>query len=276
VSDFLAFGGLVLLGVAVGAYGTLIGAGGGFVLTPALLLLYPGREPEVITAISLGVVFFNAVSGSAAYGHQKRIDYSSALMFAASTMPGAVLGAFLTEQFPRDAFESAFGILLITVAIWLALPRPSRVIVSQPPRRYLHRELTDHHGDTYVYSFDPYLGIAFGLAIGFVSSLFGVGGGIIYVPSMVLLMRFPAYIATATSTFTLMFTSGAGAMVHLTQGHYEDVVGEELALALGVLVGAQLGALASVRLQSRQMVVLRLLSGALALVGLRLAFGGLL
>jgi uncharacterized membrane protein YfcA len=274
--DYLLWPGLVLLGAAVGVYGTLIGAGGGFVLTPLLLLLYPDREPEVITAISLGVVWFNAASGSVAYGRQKRIDYLAAGMFAAATAPGAIAGVYLIDDVPRQAFEASFAILLLMVAVWLALPRPSRMVISAPPARFLRRALRDSEGDTYVYSFDPYLGIALGVAIGFVSSLFGVGGGIIYVPAMVLLMRFPSYIATATSTFALMFTAGIGAFIHLTEGHYEGVVAEELSLALGVLAGAQFGALLSIRLQHHQAVVLRLMSLALAAVALRLLLGSLL
>lgn len=274
--EYLQLPGLVLLGVVVGAYGTLIGAGGGFVLTPVLLLLYPDRQPEVITAISLGVVWFNALSGSAAFGRQRRIDYRAAGLFAAATLPGAIGGAFLTSVFPRHEFEAAFGVLLLLVAIWLSVPRSPRILISPPPRRYVRRVLTDARGDTYAYSFDPYLGVAMGLAIGLLSSLFGVGGGIIYVPAMVLLMRFPSYIATATSTFTLMFTSATGAAVHLGQGHYAGVVDEELALAAGVLLGAQLGALLSIRLQTRQVFVLRLLSAALSLVALRLFLGALL
>jgi uncharacterized membrane protein YfcA len=274
--EYLQWPALVILGIAVGAYGTLIGAGGGFVLTPALLLLYPGHAPEVVTSISLGVVFVNAVSGSAAYHRQKRIDYSSAFMFALATLPGAIGGALLTAAFPRDTFEVAFGVLLLTVGVWLALPRSPRVLVAEPPSRFHRRVLTDAHGDTYVYSFDPYLGVGIGLVIGFLSSFFGVGGGIVYVPAMVLLMRFPSYIATATSTFTLMFTSGAGALVHVLAGDYASVLGEELSLAVGVLVGAQLGALISLRMQGQQLTVLRLLSVALSIVGLRLALGGLL
>jgi uncharacterized membrane protein YfcA len=58
---------LMALGFGVGAYGTLIGAGGGFVLMPLLLILYPKESPEILTSISLAVVFFNALSGSEAY-----------------------------------------------------------------------------------------------------------------------------------------------------------------------------------------------------------------
>ena len=54
---------LLPLGLGIGAFGTLIGAGGGFILVPILLILYPNEDTELITSISLAVVFFNALSG---------------------------------------------------------------------------------------------------------------------------------------------------------------------------------------------------------------------
>ena len=87
---------LIPLGFVIGAYGTLIGAGGGFVLMPLLLLLYPEESPEVITGISLAVVFFNALSGSVAYAKMKRIDYRSGLLVSLATIPGAILGPLTT------------------------------------------------------------------------------------------------------------------------------------------------------------------------------------
>ena len=65
---------LVAIGFGVGAFGTLVGAGGGFILTPILLVLYPHDTPRTITAISIAVVFFNAASGSLAYARQRRTD----------------------------------------------------------------------------------------------------------------------------------------------------------------------------------------------------------
>jgi uncharacterized membrane protein YfcA len=267
---------LVLLGAGVATYGTLIGAGGGFLLAPLLLLVYPGFEPEVITAMSLGVVFLNAASGSFAYARQRRIDYQAGLLFAGATAPGALVGAIATGFLPRDAFEAAFGVLLLLISAWLLLPAPRRIVTAPPPSRYLRRLLTDAHGDTYRYSFDPIVGVALGLVIGFVSSLFGVGGGVVYVPAMILLLRFPAYVATATSTFTLMFTAGIGALVHATSGRYDGVLTEELALSAGALAGAQIGAAVSERLFHRQAVIVRLLSLALVAVGVRLLAGSLL
>ena len=273
--EALVWPGLVLLGIAVGAYGTLIGAGGGFVLTPALILLYPAFQPEVIAAISLGVVAANAVSGSVAYARQRRIDYHAGLLFAAATVPGAVAGAFATSLLPRDTFEALFAVLLLVVAVWLLLPRPARIVTTPPPRRFVRRLLTDVHDHTYFYAFDPLLGVALGLGIGVVASLFGVGGGIVYVPAMILLMRFPAYIATSTSTFTLMFTALTGAGVHLVAGRYGGVEAETAALAVGALLGAQLGAVISERLAGQQPLVVRLLSAALLLVGARQFVGAM-
>jgi uncharacterized protein len=86
----------VLLGLGVGAYGTLIGAGGGFLLVPILIWLYPSARPELLASVSLAVVFFNAFSGSIAYGRLRRIDYRTGLIFPAAALPGAVLGALST------------------------------------------------------------------------------------------------------------------------------------------------------------------------------------
>ena len=80
----------IALGLGVGTYGTLIGAGGGFVLMPLLLLLYPYETPEKLTSISLAIVCLNALSGSGAYALMKRIDYKSGLIFAAATCTGSI------------------------------------------------------------------------------------------------------------------------------------------------------------------------------------------
>src|SRR5262249_48831249 len=69
--DGMSYYWLVPIGALVRAFGTLIGAGGGFLLVPLLLLLYPGDQPETITSISLAGVFFNAFSGSIAYARMK-------------------------------------------------------------------------------------------------------------------------------------------------------------------------------------------------------------
>jgi len=89
-------------------------------------------------------------------------------------------------------------------------------------------------------------------------------------------MRFPAYIAVATSSFVLMFTAGSATSAHLLLGSYSGVEGETLALVVGTVVGSQLGAFISARLVAHQGVILKLLSFALAVVALRQLLAALL
>jgi uncharacterized membrane protein YfcA len=276
IPDYLVWPGLVLLGAFVGIYGTMVGAGGGFLLIPILLVLYPDLPHESITALSLGVVFFNALSGTQAYARQRRIDYTAGLIFAVTTVPAAAVGALATGLIASDAFEAAFAVLLALAAVWLLAPRPSGVYVAPPSPRMRRHSITDADNFTYVFSFDPWLALGLGLVVGIVASLFGVGGGIFLVPAMVLLLRMPSHIATATSTFVLLFSGGTGALVHLALGNFEGLAGEEFALAAGSLVGAQVGALVSRRLVEHQEVIVRFFSVALLLVAARMLASALL
>jgi len=274
--DSLIWPGLFLLGAGVGVYGTLIGVGGGFLLVPILLYLYPDLPPESITALSLGVVFFNALSGTQAYARQKRIDFEAGLIFAITTIPSAVIGALATGLLDAEMFEVAFAVLLITAAVWLQLPHPTAMRVTPPSPRMRRHSITDIDNFTYVFSFDPWLALFLGFTIGAGASLFGVGGGIFLVPAMVLLMRIPSHIATATSTFILLFTGGTGALVHLVTGHFGGLAAEEFTLAGGSLIGAQVGAVISRRLAGRQQIITRFFSFALVSVAIRLLAGALL
>lgn len=274
--EWLVWPGLILLGAGVGVYGTMIGAGGGFVLVPLLIYLYPDLPPESITSLSLGVVLFNAFSGSVAYGRQRRIDYSTGVYLGVATIPGAIIGALATGQLESELFQVTFAILLLLAGAWLLLPTPSGMRTSRPSRRQRRRAITDIEGETYVYSFDPLLGVAIGLVVGVVASLFGIGGGIFFVPAMVLLLRFPTHIATATSTFVLIATAGTGALVHLIAGDYAGLAEEQVSLAAGVLIGAQVGALISRRLAHHQEIVADFFTLALVLVALRMLAGALL
>jgi len=71
----------------VGTYGTIIGGGGGFILVPLLVFLFPDDGPSMITAASLAVVCVNAASGTIAYAVQRRISYRAGILFAAATIP---------------------------------------------------------------------------------------------------------------------------------------------------------------------------------------------
>jgi uncharacterized membrane protein YfcA len=264
---------LVALGFAVGAYGTIIGAGGGFILVPALLLIYPDYDPEQVTAISLAVVWANATSGAVAYARQRRIDYVTGLIFAASSVPGVIGGALVVGYVPERSFSILFGALLLTMSVITLQPRPTAIREPRPERGLLVRTMTAPGGVTYRYSYKVWQAVLLSLAIGFVSSLFGVGGGVIHVPMMIVLFRIPIELAVATSHFVLALMTGGATTVHLASGSFS---GEQLlqagALAVGAIPGAQAGAWLAHRMPAHR--VLPLLALALVALGLRLILKG--
>lgn len=261
---------LMALGLAVGALGTLIGAGGGFILAPLLLLLYPSDGPEAITSISLAVVFFNALSGSAAYARMGRIDYKSGLLFALATIPGAVFGALTTEIVPRRQFNLIFGIVLILVGGYLLFSRrkePSTV--AQGAHIGFSREIVERNGVAHAYAYNLKLGLGLSTLVGYLSSFLGIGGGIIHVPVLVRLLNFPIHLATATSHFVLAIMALTGTIIHITQGSFtHEAVLRTVYLAVGVLLGAQIGAAFSGRVKGAW--IMRCLATALVLVGIRI------
>lgn len=260
---------LIPLGFAIGAYGTLIGAGGGFILVPLLLLLYPRENPEIITSISLAVVFFNALSGSAAYAGMRRIDYRSGLLFSVATIPGAILGALTTAYISRRAFDAALGLLMILASAFLiAYSKKKQGGGSTETHHGLLRILADADGTTHRFAYNPSVGVGVSLVIGYISSLLGIGGGVIHVPVLVHVLNFPVHIATATSHFVLVIMSLTGTLVHVVTGAFERGVRRTMFLAIGVLLGAQLGALFSSRVRGRW--IIRGLALGLAFLGVRI------
>ncbi len=196
---------LIPLGFIVGAFGTLIGAGGGFLLMPVLILLYPNARPELLASISLAVVFFNAASGSVAYGRMKRIDYVSGLLFSAGALPGAVLGAITTSALSRPVFDAILGAVMIVVGLVLVIrPAPVRTHPADAPHGagayWLVRHLTMADGAEAAFAYNPVLGVALSLLAGFISSLLGIGGGIIHVPALVHLLNFPSTLPPPPAT----------------------------------------------------------------------------
>lgn len=254
---------LVAIGFAVGTFGTVVGAGGGFILTPILLLLYPHDSAQTLTAISLTAVFFNAASGSAAYARQRRIDYRSGIVFALATVPGAIGGALLVGVVSRRVFDAIMGVVLAALAVWLIAGERWPL---HKARGYLEqRTLVDRAGQTYEYSVPVRRGALYSLGVGFLSSFLGIGGGVIHVPLLVRALGFPTHIATATSHFVLAVMAGTGTITHLVIGSFHHHgLRRTIALSAGVVAGAQLGAHLSLRLHGR--VIHWML--ALALLGL--------
>ena len=189
--------GTFILALIVGAFtGLLLGlvGGGGSILTvPALIyLLEQGVGPA--TTISLAVVGLNAAFGSfQKYRRQRtsiRLDY--ALAMAVSGLVGAQAGNWLNKTLPEKVTLGGFGLLMLLVAVLML--RPPRLSLLSAEKLPPLRERWLRVG-------------SIGLGLGFLTGLFGVGGGFLIVPALVLLLNFPMRYATATSLVVIALNS---------------------------------------------------------------------
>jgi hypothetical protein len=266
---------LLFAGFLIGALGTLIGAGGGFILVPLLLITQPDFSPEVITGMSMAVVAANAISGSIAYARSGRIDYKAGLLFAFFTIPGSVLGVYTTKYIPKSAFNIFFGLLLIVLAILLFLKKQVAVVDSSvfpQGKNWKQHLIIDKMNVAHQYSYNQTKGIVISLIVGYLSPLLGIGGGIIHVPALVSWLHFPVYIATATSHFILAIMAAVSVIVHIINGNYNDphILRMVIYLSVGAVAGAQLGALLSHKIRGH--IIIRALAVCLGIVGIRILF----
>lgn len=236
---------LIPLGFLTGAYGSLVGVGGGFILVPVLLMLHAGKNPAVVTSISLAVVAVNALSGSLAYAGMNRIDYARGILFALATIPGAILGALTTVAIPRTLFELLFGSFMLIGSVFLFV-KPARSAKGNKKQDEPGRAMQESAMTTLphlpLFSSRLLIGVGGSVGVGFLASFFGIGGGMFHVPMMVYVLSFPVHIATATSQFILAITSLVGTGTHLATGALVEGWQQAILLAIGVIFGAQAGA----------------------------------
>ncbi len=251
----------LLLGLSVGAFGTMIGAGGGFILVPILMALHPDFSSVQVTAISMLCVAINATSGGLSYLIKRNVHLKSALLFILAGLPGAWYGTKLTGMVARENFQGVFGVALIAIAsflLWRSLKRPHQ----------------DQHGESFSIRNAQYAqGSALSFAVGILASFLGIGGGIIHVPMLIHWLRFPVHLAAGTSHVILAATALGATVAHFFNGDHPSGATFMWPLGLGMALGAQVGAKYSSRIKGS--FILKALYAALLLVGLRLLWKSL-
>ena len=265
---------LLMTGLLAGVLGSVAGLGGGIVVVPALLFfsqIFPSFThimPAVASGTALFIVMLTGMSSTFSYARQRRVDYKSGLLFALGSSPGALAGAHFSRYLSADVFYMLFGALVITMALLLRKrdERGNREIQWKVRRQY-----TDAHGERYEYGYSPFLAISIAFGIGVLAGLFGIGGGLLFVPLMLLLFRFPPHLATATSMFVIFLSSITGSMTHIVLGHVDwwAVVW----LAPGAWIGATIGAMVSRKMSGPLLITL--LQVIFAFLGLRMIWIGL-
>ncbi len=243
---------LALSGLVAGAFGALLGLGGGILIVPILTL---GFDLPVTAAVgtSLICVIATSTGGAAVNVRAGRADVRLGIMLGAGTVVGALTGGVVAGLLPERILAALFALLLVYTAFTMgrgalrgrAAATPEPILEAATPDgpsepAYRFRRLPAAVGGSFV--------------AGNVSGLLGVGGGIVTVPLIHLLMGAPMRIAVATSNFMIGITAAAGAYAYLFRGDVDAAVAAPV--VLGVAVGAAIGARVSGRIRPGWLVAL--------------------
>jgi len=220
---------LIPLGFAAGILGSMIGLGGGIIVVPVLTFL--GFPPTLAASNSLFAAFSNAVASTFSYSRQKRIEYSLGLKLGLLSIPGTVLGAYVSSDVAPAIFKVLFGLVLVSSVVYIFLRKK-----IETKEKTLSKQMI-------VFA----IGASF--FAGIISSFFGIGGGTVFVPLMVVGMGMTMKKAAPTSQFILLFASLSGITVHSILGH-PDFMQAGL-LAIGAFIGGLVGARLSLDIKER-------------------------
>jgi hypothetical protein len=225
---------LIPLGFAAGILGSMIGLGGGIIVVPVLTFL--GFPPTVAASNSLFAALSNATASTISYSKQKRIEYHLGLKLGLLSIPGTALGAIISTDVAPDIFKILFGFVLIASAAYIFLRKK-----IETKEKTISKQMI-------VFA----IGASF--FAGIISSFFGIGGGIIFVPLMVVGMGMAMKKAAPTSQMILLFASLSGVIVHSLLGH-PDFLHAGM-LSIGSFIGGLVGARLSIDIKERYLQIL--------------------
>ena len=239
---------LIIIGFGAGILGSLIGVGGGIIITPALT--YMGLPPSVIASSSLLAVFATSISSTLTYVSKKYVNYWLGIKLALPAIPGSIIGGIFTDFILLEDFKIYFAILLISVGIYISIKNKiiSRTIVTIP-KPLLYSVL-----------------ILGNFGAGIISSFFGIGGGIIFVPILVIIYKMKMINASPTAQFTLLISTMTGLITHIILEHPEYSYG--ILLAIGSFFGAQIGSRSIHRINEN--ILSKILSFSLIIIAINL------
>jgi len=238
---------LIPLGFVAGILGSIIGLGGGIIIVPVLTFM--GFSPTLAVSNSLFAVFSNSVASTTMYARQKRIELSLGWKLGLMAVPGTILGAFVSSEISPDIFKILFALVLISSASYIFLKRK----IEEKPIDVSRLLLVFSAGASFF--------------AGIISSLFGIGGGLIFVPLMVVALGISMKRAAPTSQFILMFASFSGLIMHSMLGHPDYY--QALLLSIGAFAGGILGARLSLEIKENKLkiiVIIVLVAAAIKLI----------
>jgi uncharacterized protein len=213
---------------------SMFGQGGGSVYSPLLLLL--GFTALISTSTSLVLNLITSLAAGYIFYRRKMIDYKISLLFAPGISLGAFAGGALSKSFNTTFLLWLFvAFLLVVGARMIYSYWEKEKGVEEPPRTM---------------SFGWYVLIALvGLGVGFLAGLLGVGGGILIVPFMVYVLKYPTKIAAGSSHLIISFSALSGILGHLTSHRFDLPL--ILMTGIAVLIGGNIGARVSMKINTK-------------------------
>ena len=225
---------LIPLGFATGILGSIIGLGGAIIAVP--VMTFAGFPPTLAASNSLFAVFTNAVASTSIYAKQKRIEYGIGLKLGLMCIPGTILGAFVSDIMTPAIFQIIFAVILISSAVYIIVKRK----MSEKPYNLKNSMMIFTAGASFF--------------AGIISGLFGIGGGVIFVPLMVIGIGISMRKAAPTSQLVLIFASLSGLIVHSLLGHPDFI--QAMLLSIGAFGGGLLGARLSLDIKETKLKIL--------------------
>jgi hypothetical protein len=238
---------LIPLGFAAGVLGSIVGLGGGIIAVPAMT--FAGFPPALAASNSLFAAFSNSVASTISYTRQKRVEFGIGIKLGLMCVPGTILGAFVSDVMTPVAFQLLFAFVLIASAVYIFI---KRAVDKKTYNRTILMMVISAGASFFA---------------GIISSLFGIGGGIVFVPLMVIGIGIPMRKAAPTAQLILMFASLSGLLVHSALGHPDYL--QAFFLAIGAFAGGLLGAKLSLEIKEKKLkilVTLVLLTAAIKLI----------
>jgi uncharacterized membrane protein YfcA len=245
---------MLALGVFASFLGSVVGLGGGFIAIPALRLLFH-LPPTLVAGTSLFLVTANVGSASIAFWRQGRIEKRLGFTMGLLAIPGSILGALLLKHSNVKGFDFAYAAILAFFALDLLRKGTAKNASGAGPKLPWSQTQTFYDkqsGETYTFHTSPPIVAVSGIVTGFVSSFFGIGGGILVVPLLLRVFALPAHIVGATSHFIIFLSSPFGVATHWLNGDIDWLYA--IPLAIGGVVGAQFGAETARRLSTPLLV----------------------
>ena len=255
---------LIVLGGGVGVVSGLFGVGGGFLITPLLILI--GIPPSVAVATGANQVAGASFSGVLVHWRRRTVDFKMGFVLLIGGLAGSAVGvqlfALLRELGQVDLVVSlCYVVMLGTIGALMlvegvqALRRSKKGIVKRRKRHgWVHGlpfKMRFRASNLYISAIPPLL---IGAMVGVLSAIMGVGGGFIMVPAMIYLLGMAANVVVGTSLFQILFVTAATTLMHSITSHTVDAL-LAVMLLLGGVIGAQVGTYFAPRMKAEQMRV---------------------